>query len=120
MAKTYSELEAWGIFAGALMIGIVVTSMFWAYITKPEDVKKLEEVLGNATLQNASLSEMPSKFLLFCDELNGVSIWDSSGFRQCILEDYSGQNLIKMNLLCKQFNLTLSYGSYGVKCEGTV
>ena len=42
MAKTYSELEAWAIFVGALIIGIVATSVFWAFITVPEQVKHIE------------------------------------------------------------------------------
>ena len=46
MAKTYTELEAWGIFVGALVIGIVATSIFWAYITVPENVKNIEKEIN--------------------------------------------------------------------------
>ena len=41
MAKSYTELEAWGIFVGALVIGIVLTSVFWAIITVPEQEKQI-------------------------------------------------------------------------------
>ena len=116
MPKTYSELEAWGIFAGALVIGIVVTSVFWAYITIPDEKKTLEEELKNIT-ENFN-AEIPTSFINFCRQVDGTSNWDSSGFRQCTVDDPSEKNLITMRLLCKKFNLTLSYGSYGVKCEG--
>ena len=118
MAKTYSELEAWAIFVGALTIGVVATSVFWAYITIPEDVKKIEKEIANAT---ATFNiEKPSDFITFCDKVEGAPNWDDKGFRQCIVKDSSEKNLIVMNLLCKKFNLSLSYGSFGVKCEGKV
>ena len=53
MAKTYTELEAWGIFVGALVIGVVLTSAFWAFITIPEYVKNIEQEIENA--YNAAL-----------------------------------------------------------------
>ncbi|MBI2656557.1 hypothetical protein HYX03_02370 [Candidatus Woesearchaeota archaeon] len=118
MAKTYSELEAWGIFVGALVIGVVLTSVFWAFITVPDDVKKIEKELRNAT--ETFNVEKPNEFITFCDKVDGASIWDNKGFRQCIVRDSSEKNLIVMNLLCKKFNLSLSYGSFGVKCEGKI
>ncbi|MBI2558842.1 hypothetical protein HYW20_05960 [Candidatus Woesearchaeota archaeon] len=118
MAKTYSELEAWAIFIGALIIGIVLTSLFWAFITVPEDVKKIEQEIENAT--GLIEPDEPNDFITFCDKVDGISSWDNNGFRQCILEDYSDKNLVVMNLLCKKFNLSLSYGSFGVKCEGKI
>ena len=121
MAKSYTELEAWGIFVGALIIGVVVTSVFWAYITIPENVKKIESEIKNATAVNLSKSinfEKPAEFLSFCKSVDGTSIWDNTGFRQCALRDVSEQNLAIMGFVCRKFNLTLSYGSFGVKCEG--
>ena len=118
MAKTYTELEAWAIFIGALIIGVVLTSVFWAFITVPESVKKIEQEIKNAT-EPVSL-EKPDDFVTFCKKVDGSPNWDSGGFRQCIVQDSSEKNLIVMNLLCKKFNLTLSYGSFGVKCEGTI
>ena len=119
MAKTYTELEAWAIFAGALIIGIVLTSLFWAYITAPKNSGK-EPV--NASVKNLSESvTIPSDFITFCKTIDAVPNWDNSGFRQCALADNTSEkNLIVMKFLCKKFNLTLSYGSFGVKCEGKV
>ncbi len=118
MAKTYTDLEAWGIFVGALIIGVVLTSVFWAFITVPEDVKKIEKEIENAT--EPIKIEMPNDFVTFCKKVDGISNWDNSGFRECIVKDASEKNLIVMNLLCKKFNLSLSYGSFGVKCEGII
>ncbi len=123
MAKTYTELEAWGIFIGALIIGVVLTSLFWAYITIPENVKNLENEIKNATAVNLSETlnmDKPNDFITFCKKVQGSSNWDNNGFRQCIVQDTSDKNLIVMNLLCKKFNLSLSYGSFGVKCEGRI
>ncbi|HLC60879.1 hypothetical protein J4480_01675 [Candidatus Woesearchaeota archaeon] len=117
MAKTYSELEAWAIFIGALIMGVVLTSLFWALITVPEDVKKIEKEIKNATEEVGM--EKPEDFITFCKKVDGIANWDNMGFRQCIVKD-SEKNLIVMNLLCRKFNLTLSYGSFGVKCEGTI
>lgn len=118
MAKTYTELEAWGIFLGAIIISVVVTSVFWAFITAPEAEKSIGDEIKNATeLVNI---DKPSDFITFCNQVDGIPSWDSSGFRQCVLKDPSERNLIVMNLLCKKFNLTLSYGSFGVKCEGKI
>ena len=118
MAKTYTELEAWGIFVGALVIGVVLTSLFWAFITVPEDVKKIEREIKNAS---ATVDiQKPTDFVTFCDKVDGTSSWDNIGFRQCIVKETSEKNLIVMSLLCKKFNLSLSYGSYGVKCEGKI
>jgi len=118
MAKTYTELEAWAIFVGALVIGIVVTSLFWAFITVPEDVKKIQKEIAGSNETFAV--EAPQDFITFCRKVDGISSWDSKGLRQCTVRDNSEKNLIVMNLLCKKFNLSLSYGSYGVKCEGKV
>lgn len=115
MAKTYTELEAWGIFIGALIIGVVLTSVFWAYITIPEDVKKIDKEIKNAT--STVDMEKPADFITFCKKVDGTANWDSSGFRQCIVADSSEKNLVVMNLLCRKFNMSLSYGSFGVKCE---
>ena len=116
MAKTYSELEAWAIFIGALIIGVVLTSVFWAFITIPEDVKNIKKEINNAT--ETIEVEVPNDFITFCRRVDGTPNWDNNGLRQCIVEDYSEKNLIVMNLLCKKFNLSLSYGSFGVKCGG--
>ena len=118
MAKTYSELEAWAIFIGALIIGVVLTSLFWAFITVPEEVKEIEKEIKNAT--DTFNVEKPNEFVTFCDKVDGISNWDNAGFRQCIVKDSSEKNLIVMNLLCRKFNLSLSYGSFGVKCEGKI
>ena len=116
MAKTYSELEAWAIFIGALIIGVVLTSLFWAFITVPEEVKEIEKEIKNAT--DTFNVEKPNEFVTFCDKVDGISNWDNAGFRQCVVKDSSEKNLIVMKLLCRKFNFTLSYGSFGVKCEG--
>ena len=121
MAKNYTELEAWGIFLGALIIGVVVTSVFWAYVTVPQEVKKIENEIKNASEFNKTEIaniQKPEDFISFCRKVDGASSWDNSGFRQCVVKDSSEKNLIVMDLLCKKFNLTLSYGSFGVKCEG--
>ena len=119
MAKTYTELEAWGIFVGALIIGVVLTSLFWAFITVPENLKEIKKEIANASGSDDSIIvEAPSDFVTFCRTIDGEASWDSTGFRNCIVEDTSEKNLRVMRLLCKKFNLTLSYGSYGVKCEG--
>ncbi len=121
MAKTYTELEAWGIFIGALTIGVVLTSVFWALITIPEEVKKIEKEIENATEANATeitSFQAPSDFIRFCKQVEGISNWDNTGLRQCTVKDASEKNLIVMNFLCKKFNLSMSYGSFGVKCEG--
>ena len=116
MAKSYSELEAWGIFIGALIIGIVTTSVFWAFITIPENVKEIKKEINNAT--EVVTLQRPSEFIEFCRQVDGSYIWDNVGFKQCTTGDISEKNIIAMNVLCKKFNLTLSYGSFGVKCEG--
>ena len=118
MAKTYTELEAWAIFIGALVIGIVLTSVFWAYITIPENVKKIEKEIKNAT-ESINMKK-PDDFITFCRQVDGIPNWDNKGFRQCTVPDSSEKNLIVMDLLCKKFNLSLSYGSFGVKCEGKI
>ena len=118
MAKTYTELEAWAIFLGALIIGVVLTSVFWAFITIPEDVKSIKKEIENTT--EAISAEKPADFMTFCEKIDGIANWDNTGFRQCALEHFSEKNLIVMNLLCKKFNLSLSYGSFGVKCEGKI
>ena len=83
MAKTYTELEAWAIFIGALVIGIVLTSVFWAYITIPEDIKKIGNQTTNAT-ESINI-EKPNDFVTFCKQVDGVPNWDRKGFRQCIV-----------------------------------
>ena len=118
MAKTYSELEAWAIFIGALIIGIVLTSLFWAFITIPEDVNDIKQEIKNAT--DSVSMQKPEDFITFCKKVDGISNWDNNGFKQCITKDPSEKNLIIMDLLCKKFNLSLSYGSFGVKCEGKI
>jgi len=118
MAKTYTELEAWAIFIGALVIGVVFTSLFWAFITIPDEEKSIEKEIKNAS--ESIRIEEPKDFVTFCDKVDGISEWDNAGFRQCAIEDASEKNLIVMNILCKKFNLSLSYGSFGVKCEGRI
>ena len=122
MAKTYTELEAWGIFVGALVIGIVLTSVFWAFITVPDEIKDIKKEIKNASQspEESAVIEAPKEFVTFCEKIDGDSLWDSTGFRQCSVEDSTEKNLIVMKLLCKKYNLTLSYGSYGVKCEGKI
>ena len=121
MAKTYTELEAWAIFIGALVIGVVLTSVFWAYITIPEDLKKIEREISNVTISKNTSQlisiEKPEDFVTFCKKVDGVPYWDNKGTRQCTVQESSEKNLIVMNLLCRKFNLSLSYGSFGVKCE---
>ena len=55
MAKSYTELEAWGIFIGALVIGVVLTSVFWAIITVPEQEKKIDMQIEEASKSNKSV-----------------------------------------------------------------
>src|SRR3989338_6914034 len=114
MAKSYTELEAWGIFIGALVIGIVLTSVFWAFITVPDTEKKIakeiEEATSNAT-DSISIEE-PEEFVTFCRQVDGAYRWDNTGLRECTVSDSSEKNLIVMNLLCKKYNLSMSYGSY--------
>lgn len=120
MAKTYTELEAWGIFFGALVIGVVVTSVFWAYLTVPQEEKEIQSEIKNATEANRTdilAMQKPDDFVSFCRKVDGASAWDNSGYRQCVIRNPSEKNMIVMNLLCKKFNLTLTYGSFGVKCE---
>ena len=123
MAKNYTELEPWAIFIGALTIGVVLTSLFWAFIT-PAEVQKIEKEISNATKSQAvSVSmtlEKPEDFIAFCKAINGIPEWDSRGMRQCSREDFSEKSLSVMNFFCKKFNLSLSYGSFGIKCEGKV
>jgi hypothetical protein len=121
MAKSYTELEAWGIFIGALVIGIVLTSIFWAIITVPEQKKKIDEQIEQAAHSNRSvpISE-PTEFLTFCQRVDGAYRWDHTGLRECTVPEISERNIMVMDLLCKTFNLSLSYGSYGIKCEGTI
>jgi len=116
MARTYSELEAWGIFAGALVIGIVITSIFWAYITITPEKKAIQNEIKKAT--ETFNADIPANFINFCSGVDGKSNWDNTGFKQCLVAEPSEKNLIVMKLLCRKFNLTLSYGSFGVKCEG--
>ena len=119
MAKTYTELEAWGIFIGALLIGIVATSVFWAYITVPENVKVIEKEISNATSAESSIKmQQPGDFVTFCKKVDGNYRWDNKGLRECTIADVTEKNLMVMNLLCRKFNLTLSYGSFGIRCEG--
>ena len=121
MAKTYTELEAWAIFIGALVIGVVLTSLFWAFITVPDEVKEIKKEIKNASESAESENiEMPSDFITFCGKIDGEASWDNTGFRQCIVEDSTEKNLIVMKFLCRKYNLSLSYGSYGVKCEGKI
>lgn len=120
MAKTYTELEAWAIFIGAIVIGVVLTSLFWAYITIPDDAKQLEKEVNDASSNYSETVIIPADFIKFCKDIDGEAGWDGTGFRQCLIKDSSEKDLIAMNFLCKKFNLSLSYGSFGVKCEGRV
>ena len=118
MAKTYTELEAWAIFIGAIIIGVVLTSVFWAYITIPDEVKQIEKELKSASSNLSETVIIPTDFITFCEEIDGEASWDDTGLRQCLIEDSSEKDLIAMKLLCTKYNLSLSYGSFGVKCEG--
>ena len=111
---TYTAAETWSIFAGGLIIGIVLTSFFWAYITIPDEVKTLKEEAKSAD----SLSlEKPVEFINFCEELDGKAEWDSAGYRSCSLESTNDKEVLVMSVFCKKFDLNMSYGSYGVRCE---
>src|SRR3989344_3832311 len=116
MPKTYTEMEAWGIFVGALIIGIVLTSLFWAFITKPKSDVPDEKIPDNHT--ESITVDVPEEFLKTCNKMRGEPTWDNSGFRQCSIEYFTDKDIIAMNLLCKKYNLSLTYGSFGVKCEG--
>jgi len=114
--STYTAAEAWAIFAGGLIIGIVLTSFFWAYITIPEDVRSLKK---EAAQQPQQLElEKPVEFITFCEELDGQAEWDSGGYRSCSLDSTDGKDVVTMSVFCRKFDLNLSYGSYGVRCEG--
>ena len=64
MAKTYTELEAWGIFVGALIVGVVVTSLFWAFITVPEDAELNKEIKNaSESLDDPININMPNDFI---------------------------------------------------------
>ena len=111
---TYTAAETWSIFAGGLIIGIVLTSFFWAYITIPDEVKTLKEEAKSAD----SLSlEKPAEFINFCEELDGKAEWDSQGYRSCSMESTDDKEVLIMSVFCKKFELNMSYGSYGVRCE---
>ena len=118
MVKTYTELEAWAIFAGALVIGIVLTSVFWAYITIPENAKSIGK--EDDSLSITETVTIPNDFISFCEDIHGKANWDNNGLRECLIEDSSEKSLIAMKLLCDKFNLSLNYGSFGVKCEGRI
>ncbi len=114
--STYTSPEAWAIFAGGLIIGVVLTSFFWAYITIPKDVKDLKKAAGQQP-QQIELSK-PAEFISFCEDLDGKAEWDSGGYRSCSIDSTEGKDVVVMNVFCKKFELNLSYGSYGVRCEG--
>ncbi len=114
--STYTTPEAWAIFAGGLLIGVVLTSIFWAIITIPDEVKILKkEAQGQS--QELDLKK-PVEFINFCEELDGKAEWDSQGFRSCEIDSTEEKDVVVMNVFCKKFELNLSYGSYGVKCDG--
>ena len=117
MAKTYTELEAWAIFIGATVIGVVLTSLFWAYITIPDEVKQIKKEIESSQNLSETIT-IPSDFVAFCEKIDGRAGWDNTGFRECVIKDSSEKDLIAMKLLCAKYNLSLSYGSFGVKCEG--
>lgn len=118
MAKrhSYSAAEAWAIFVGGFIIGIVLTSFFWAYITIPEEVRNLDE----ETIEELGPMELtkPVEFINFCNGIKGTPEWDSSGYRKCVMDSTDEQDVIVMSVVCRKFDLNLSYGSYGVACEG--
>lgn len=114
--STYTAPEAWAIFAGGLVIGIVVTSFFWAYITIPDEVKDLKK--GAREQPQQIELQKPADFIKFCEELDGTPEWDSRGFRSCALDSTDEKDVVVMSVFCRKFELNLSYGSYGVKCDG--
>ena len=77
MAKTYSELEAWAIFIGALVIGVVLTSLFWAFITVPKEVKQIEKEIKNVSSETFEVKK-PEEFITFCNKVNGASNLDNA------------------------------------------
>ncbi len=113
---TYTAAETWAIFTGGIIIGIVLTSFFWAYITIPDEVKKLKKEAH--TQPQEIVLEKPIEFIDFCGELDGEAEWDSTGYRSCSLESTDGKDVVVMNVFCKKFGLNLSYGSFGIRCQG--
>ena len=100
MAKSYTEKEASTIFVAALIIGTVVTSIFWAIFVG----------FGNPVLKEINSTNLtsleivaPQDFINFCNAVDGTSVWDSSGFRQCSVEKPSDKNLITMNLMVEKW-----------------
>jgi hypothetical protein len=116
MAKrTYTSPEAWAIFFGGLIVGVVFTSFFWAYTSIPEEVKQIQQEAKDATTIELT---RPVEFIKFCEGLSGRVEWDSEGYRSCSIDTTEDEkDVVAMSVFCKKFNLTISYGSYGVRCH---
>jgi hypothetical protein len=116
MAKrTYTSPEAWAIFAGGLIVGVVFTSFFWAYTSIPPEVAQIQEEAKNADTVELT---RPIEFITFCEGLSGTVEWDSEGYRSCSIDTTNdNKDVVAMSVFCKKFNLTMSYGSYGVRCH---
>jgi len=119
MAKrTYTAPEAWAIFAGGLIVGVVFTSFFWAYTSIPPEVAQIKEEAKN--LDTVELTR-PIEFVRFCEGLEGKAEWDSEGYRSCSIDTTDdSKDVVAMSVFCKKFNLTMSYGSYGVRCHNDI
>lgn len=116
MAKnTYTAAEAWAVFFGGLLIGIVVTSFFWAYITVPKEVFNLDD--GEIEKLESVEIIKPVEFINFCEGVKGKAEWDDTGYRSCSLSSTDQKDVVVMSVFCKKFNLTMSYGSFGVECQ---
>lgn len=114
--RSYSESEAWTILFGGFIVGIVLTSVFWAYATAPDEPETINE--SSLAGSNITILEPPHEFQEFCRKIKGKSEWDNTGFKKCGLAEYDDRNLMLMSVLCKKYGLNLMYGSSGVKCEG--
>jgi len=114
---TYSAAEAWAIFFGGLIIGVVLTSFFWAYITIPEELRNIDEEV----IEEIGPVEFvkPIEFINFCKNVKGHPEWDNTGYRECILDSTDEKDVIVMSVFCRKFDLNMSYGSFGIKCQGS-
>lgn len=109
----YTPTEAWAVLFGGLLMGIVITSFFWAYITVPQEVFNFDEVEEVGSIEIIK----PVEFINFCEGVKGKAVWDDTGYRSCSLTSTDQKDVVVMSVFCKKFNLTISYGSFGVKCQ---
>lgn len=116
-AKRYNEVEAWSIFFGGLIIGIVISSMLWAYVTRPRTLVQNDSMRHTQHSTELLSFERPHDFIRLCRQLDGTPKWDSTGFKECRVHDSSQESLASMNQLCKKYSLNLTYGSEGIVCQ---